>query len=466
MSAARSEARVAQSLARIAEIDPSVNAVVALDPRAVDAARESDHRIRAGAARPLEGLPVLVKDNIATDGLPTTAGSRALAKSMPADALLVRRLRDAGAVILGKTNMSEWGNLRSPRSTSGWSGVGGQTRNPHALDRSPSGSSSGSAAAVAAGYVSFAVGTETDGSIISPAGTTGVVGFKPTLGAVPSDGIVPVWSAQDVAGPIAATVADAAALFAVLAGRRGIGLPADALSGARLGLWIPADADTASLAVLAAAADALARAGAAVLAVAPAFDGLLELEHSSALGAFREEIDAYLRSAPGAAVRSLAELVEFNRADPVELQHFGQEWFEHALTVGPLAERSEELHHVVRATSARAAIDRVLGESGLDAIVTLSNGPAPRIDYARGDGPEIRTTSPAAAAGYPSVTVPGGFVGDLPVGISLIGTAGADERLLALAAGLERATEARRVPQLPALAHQPASDRRAEATRA
>ena len=436
-------------LKRIAAVNPAVGAVLAVVPDAQDHAAASDAYRRSHRPRPLEGVPVLVKDNIAVTGFATTAGSRALAGSRPDDAALVTRLRAAGAVIVGKTNLSEWANFRSTASTSGWSAVGGQTHNPHDLERTPSGSSSGSGAGIAAGLAPLAVGTETDGSIISPAAVCGIVGMKPTLGSVPGAGIVPISSAQDTAGPMARSVADTALLLAVLAGTPAPDLSYVTLYGARLGLWWPAGIDAASTEVLQRAGDALSGAGATVVPV-ELDAGVLEADEWPALVAeFRAEIGVYLAATPGAAVRNLDELVRFNADDPVELSRFGQEIFEQALAAPPVSDATYREQRSRATATARRMIDEALG-GGLDALVTLSNQPAWPIDYAIGDRFEVSTTSPAAVAGYPSITVPAGVAAGLPVGLSLIGTGGADVRLLGLAAAFEAATSALVRPALTA----------------
>jgi amidase len=430
-------------LDRITAIDPSIGAVLSVLPDALDQAAASDAYRRTSTPRPLEGVPVLVKDNIAATGRPTTAGSRALAESRPDDAPLVTRLRAAGAVIVGKTNLSEWANFRSTASTSGWSAVGGQTRNPHDLERTPSGSSSGSAAAIAASLAPLAVGTETDGSIIMPAAVCGIVGVKPTLGTVPGAGIVPISSAQDTAGPMTRSVADAALLLAVLAGSPLPDLSRATLRGVRLGLWTPAGIDAASAEVLQRAADTLGDAGATVTSVQLDAATLEADEWPALLAEFRAEIDAYLATVPGAAVRTLAELVRFNDEDPVELSRFGQEIFEQALDAPPVDDTSYREHRARATRAAQRMIDDALSRGGgLDAVVTFSNAPAELIDYTAGDQDEVSTTSPAAVAGYPSVTVPAGVAAGLPIGLSFIGAAGTDERILGIAAAFEGATGA------------------------
>ncbi|MGW1129122.1 amidase family protein [Streptomyces sp. NPDC002526] len=425
-------------LDRITEVNPLVRAVLAVDETALDQAAASDRRHAAGAGLgPLDGIPVLVKDNIDTAGLASTAGSRLLAGRPPRrDAEVVSRLRAAGAVMLGKTNLSEWANFRSTRATEGWSGVGGQTCNPYGAHRSPGGSSSGSAVAVATGMAPLALGTETDGSVVAPAGLCGVVGVKTETGLLPLDGIVPISQVQDTVGLLAARLSDAALTLAVLTGRP---LPQDdAPDGLRLGLWrvprMPGETET----VLKSAAEELRAAGATVLPVDFAVerqtleDGLLAM-----YAEFRPSLEAYLRDRDGAP-QTLAALIEGNRADPVELSLFGQDLFEQAQLLGE-EERERAVHARSRSKrQARALIDGTLREHRIDALLAATNEPAPRIDYELGDPGAPGSSTPAALAGYPNVTLPLDRRGGLPVGVSVFGPP-ETSRLLPVALRIEQA---------------------------
>jgi amidase len=454
----------------IERLNPLLHAVITVSPDAQAQARASDEARAAGAVPgPLAGIPVLVKDNINTSRMPATAGSPALAKAEAGDAFIVRRLREAGAVILGKANLSEWANFRSTHATSGWSTLGGQAANPHDLARNPSGSSSGSAVAVAAGLAPLAVGTETDGSIVCPASACGIVGIKPTLGLVSRSGIVPVSLAQDTAGPMARCVADAAALLSVLAGpdpadpATAAGQPGDylacldpgALAGARIGVWRDgcAAADPGSLTVLGAAVTRLRDAGAAIVdpVELPGADQLSEPEFAALIPEFKCDLNAYLARLHGVHPGSLAEVIDFNRRHDADvLAYFGQELFEQAEATpgdpaGPeLAEaRAEALRR------AREALDGPLAAHRLDAIITLAANPAWLTDYVLGDHDVFHTSGPAAVAGYPSVCVPAGAVAGLPVGITFVGPPWSEPRLIGLAYAFEQLMPARPAPALP-----------------
>ncbi|AXB43140.1 amidase [Amycolatopsis albispora] len=449
-------------LGRIASVDREVRSVLAVDPTALAQAAASDHRRRTGQARgPLEGIPVLVKDNIDTRGLDTTAGSRALSGKPPAaDATLVRKLRAAGAVVLGKANLSEWANYRSTKSTSGWSGVGGQTHNPYVLDRNPCGSSSGSGAAVAASLAQVAIGTETDGSIVCPAGANGVVGAKPTLGLVSRAGVVPISAEQDTAGPMARNVVDTALTLSVLQGRdpadpatlagpvgSALELRSGALKGARIGLWRQSGINAEVDRVVGEAARVLRSRGAEVVEVElPYQDQIGAAEGAALLSEFARDLPAYLKTRPGVP-QSIAELVEFNRRDPVELSKFGQELFEQALTAPGTDDPGYREQRATATSLARKSIDGTLAAHDLDAILSPTNGPAWKTAYGPGDAFELGSSTPAAVAGYPNVSVPAGYAGELPIGVSLFAGRWADAEVLSLAAAFEEAAPVRKAPR-------------------
>ena len=443
--------QVERALARMDEVEGRIASVCTRNDRALDVARERDAESRDGRTRgPLHGVPVLVKDNVDTADLPTTAGSLALA-GIPhpsRDALLVQHLRDAGMVVLGKTNLSEWANIRDENSASGWSAYGGLTRNPYALNRSAGGSSSGSGAAVAAGLASYAVGTETDGSISCPAAFNGCVGFKPTVGVVPTEGVVPVSSSQDSPGPLTTTVREAAALLGVLAGG-GTDYAAHAvdgrLAGKRIGVpraryWgYSSHADThAERAVRQLAAEGATIVDSTDLTSMEDFD-----EHDELLvllAELRHGLEHYLATRPGAGPRTLADVVAFNREHAeVELRHFGQSLFEQALE-GPDVDSQEYAAARARCLQhGRVGIDAVLREHSLDALVTPSYGPPVPIDLVNPEAHTGSCTTPTAVAGYPLLTVPTGLAAGLPVAVSFWGTAGSETNLIEIAHGYERA---------------------------
>ncbi|WP_337188839.1 amidase [Phenylobacterium sp.] len=470
-----SEQLVRAYLDRIARYDDAgvrLNAVLAVNPRALDDARRLDAERRAGEIRgPLHGVTVLLKDNIeADDGLPTTAGSLALADNVTRrDAALVRRLKDAGAVVLGKTNLSEWANFRSTRSISGWSAAGGLVRNPYGLDRTACGSSSGSGAAIAAGLAAVAIGTETDGSIICPAAMTGVVGLKPTVGLVSRTHIVPITAAQDTAGPMTRTVADAAAVLAAIAGsdpadpataeadaRKADYLAAldrNALKGARIGVWHAWKGRSPRTdAVFEAALETLRGQGATLVELKGPDDaatGRIGREELQLMTAeFRPALDAYLATTPASVTaRTLADVVAFNRAEARETALFGQEIFEEALAVADDPDRPRKRAELTRL--AREALDEMLLGEKLDAVVAPSGGPPSIVDPVNGG---VFLGSPSrlpAVSGYPHLTVPMGYVSGLPVGVSFLGPAWSEARLLALGFAYEQASKARREPDFP-----------------
>jgi amidase len=469
-------------LARIVELDDVLGSVLFVNPKAAAEAAASDQvRRESGARGPLEGIPVLLKDNVDTADMPTTAGSRALLGSRPDDATITRKLREAGAVILGKANLSEWANFRGDDATSGWSAVGGQTNNPYVLDRNPNGSSSGSAVAVAAALTQVAIGTETDGSIVSPAGTTGVVGLKPTLGLVSRNGVVPISAEQDTAGPIARHVIDAALLLRVVSGPdpadpatlaapgqelSGAEPDDDALEGSRIGVLTltPEESvavDDATEAVFATAIKSIEAAGATVIPVQLANQAEIdEGEFPALLAEFHRDINAYLAATPGDHPADLAGLIAFNQQDSLELVPFDQETFEQAQAAAVPADDPavRELRDTIR-TLARASIDDALSqgpgpEDDLEAIVALTNTPGWVTGYEHidgvGDAFGYESSTPAAVAGYPSVTVPAGFAGPqeaLPIGISFMGSRWEDAAVLDLAFDFESEVGARRAPE-------------------
>ena len=459
-------------LDRIAEIDdagPLLGSVVELNPNALEEAGALDDERRAGKVRgPLHGVPILVKDNIDATPMVNSAGSLALAAHRPkSDAFLVRKLREAGAVILGKTNLSEWANFRSTRSTSGWSGRGGQTRNPYALDRNPCGSSSGTGTAIAASLAAAGIGTETDGSIICPSSVAGLVGIKPTVGLVSRSGIIPISQSQDTAGPMARSVADAAVLLSAIAGadasdRASAALPGDTqfdyqthlkkdgLRGARIGVLRKSagfhpDVDQAFERAIGAIKAAGAEVIDAEIATAGQWD---EAETELLLYEFKAGLNDYLAAAD-APVKSLAEIMEFNRNNAAaEMPFFGQELFEQAQAKGSLADpKYNEQRLKARRLARTEGIEATLGKHELDALIAPATAPAWLTDVVLGDHFVGAGYGAAAVAGTPSVTVPMGESFGLPIGIVFMGAAWSEARLIELAYSFEQATQARKPPR-------------------
>jgi amidase len=462
-------------LERIGALDrlgPSLRSVLELDPDARSAAAKlDDERRTRGPRSPLHGIPVLIKDNIDTAGrMRTTAGSLALSGApAPPDAEVVARLRRAGAIVLGKTNLSEWANIRSSHSTSGWSARGGLTKNPYALDRNPSGSSSGSAVAVSANLAAIALGTETDGSIVSPSSICGIVGLKPTVGLVSRAGIVPISHTQDTAGPMTRSVTDAAIVLSAIAGAdsrdpvtAALGprapfdyaamLRTDGARGKRIGVVRAfASISRPTMAIFDAAVEELRRLDAII--VDPVEIGsvakLEEPELEVLLHELKADMLAYLSTRVGATVKTLDDLVRFNREHAgEELRYFGQELFEQAAQKGPLDSRPYlEAAMTCRRISREEGIDLALRTHRLDLLVAPTGGPAWLTDLVNGDSYTGSSSSPAAVAGYPSITVPAGSLHGLPVGISFFGAAFSEPMLLAVAYAYEQRTRHRAKPR-------------------
>jgi len=471
-----SQALVRAYLVRIKAYDksgPRINSVIEINPDALIIARELDRERKTGKVRgPLHGIPVLIKDNIATaDKMQTTAGSLALVGSRAArDAFIVTRLRDAGAVILGKTNLSEWANFRSSRSTSGWSSRGGLTKNPYALDRNTSGSSSGSGAAAAASFATLTVGTETDGSIISPSNSNGIVGIKPTVGLVSRSGIIPISHSQDTAGPMTRTVADAAALLSVLAAtdpKDGATAEAnakaqdytkyldkDGLKGKRIGVvksQFGGRNDLAS-AVIEKSLEVLKAQGATLVDIAelPGAGKYGASEFEVLLYEFKAGIAAYLAEyAPSSPIKSLADVMAFNEKNRDKVMpFFQQETVVRAVAKGGLDSKEylDALANNLKFSRAEG-LDKALADNKLDALVAPSGNPAWLTDFIRGDFAGGGFSQAAAVAGYPHITVPAGFVQGLPVGISFVGAAWSEPQLIAMAYAFEQASKTRRAPK-------------------
>lgn len=458
-------------LDRIALVDPHLKSVIELNPDALEIAKKLDEERQKGSVRgPLHGIPVMIKDNIDTgDKMQTTAGSLGLEGNVvEKDAFIVRKLRDAGAVLLGKTNLSEWANFRSTNSSSGWSGRGGQVRNPFCLDRSPCGSSSGTGAAVSGNLCTIGIGTETNGSIVCPSGINGVVGIKPTLGMWSRQGIIPIAHSQDTAGPMARNVSDAALLLGALAefdpndaethleqgeiySDYASFLKSDGLNGKRIGIasqMIPSHEKVKE--VMKNAVQAIKKNGAELVED-------LEFETNRKWGQpsyevllyeFKADLNNYLQAHPSAPRKSLKELIEFNNANAdKEMPWFGQEIFEEAQQKGDL--NSEEYLQALEDSkryAGKEGIDALMDEHNLDALIAPTNGPSWSIDWINGDSFTGGSSSPAAISGYPNITVPMGFVEGLPIGLSFFGRAWSEPVLLEIAYAFEQATKHRKAP--------------------
>jgi len=460
-------------LDRIAAIDdegPMLNAVIQVNPDAMAIAAQLDQELKDGKKRgPLHGVPVLLKDNIDThDQMATTAGSRALAGSHPLqDSYVAMKLREAGAVIIGKANLSEWANFRGNLSSSGWSGVGGQTKNPYVLDRNPCGSSSGSGVAVSANLTMIAIGTETNGSIVCPSTANGIVGIKPTVGLLSRSGIVPISFTQDTPGPMARTVSDAAAALGVMTGvdpndsktAASEGkyladytsfLKEGGLKGKRLGWFTSARGSHFKVDTLMQhAVNYLRSQGAEVIEIENIYDREVgSLSFQVMLYEFKDGLNKYFASlGENAPVKSVDELIEFNKNDSIELRYYDQELLIEAQKKGDLTSKEyidalEKMNRLVR----DEGIDRVMKEHNLDAFIAPTGSPAWKTDLVNGDSYTVSSSSPAAVAGYPNITVPMGYVDGLPVGISFFGRAWSEPLLIEIAYSYEQGTKYRKAP--------------------
>ena len=460
-------------LDRIDSVDkhgPKLNAIIQINPDALQIAEELDIELKAGKSRgPLHGIPVVLKDNIDThDKMATTAGSRALRNSFPLnDSFLAKRLREAGAIIIGKSNLSEWANFRGQLSTSGWSGAGGQTRNPYDISRNPCGSSSGSAVAVAANLTMLAIGTETDGSIVCPSQTNGIVGIKPTVGLVSRSGVIPISFTQDTPGPMARTVRDAAICLGALVGVDSADtktldskgqfhtdytkfLNKDGLKGKRIGLYkVPMGINYKVDTLMNQAVKYLKSQGAVIVEIGEIYDRKVDkFSFEIMLYEYKDGLNKYFQSlGPKAPIKSVEELIAFNRADSVELKYFNQHYLEMAQEKGDLSspEYQKALAQMFKGSRADG-IDKVMNEHDLDAIVTPAGAPAWKTDLTNGDSFQVGSSSAAAQAGYPNITVPMGFIDDLPVGISFFGRAWSEPVLIEIAYAYETGTKFRRAP--------------------
>lgn len=461
-------------LKRIEEIDrsgPELNSIIQINPDAIKNAEQLDLEMAQENIRgPLYGIPILLKDNIDThDKMATTAGSRALLNSYPLqDSHVAKQLKEAGALILGKANLSEWANFRGELSSSGWSGVNGQTKNPYVLDRNPCGSSSGSAVAVSANLSMLAIGTETNGSIVCPSNSNGIVGIKPTVGLVSRSGVIPISYTQDTPGPMARTVTDAAICLGVLTGidpadEKTLAsqekfykdytqfLKEDGLRGKRIGFYqTPLGKNYKVDTLMSKAVDFMKRQGAEII-------NINEISSADVGGysfqvmlyEYKDGLNKYFRSlGPNAAIKSLEELIAFNRNDSIELKFYNQKYLEMAQEKGDLNDEAYQkaLANMLKG-SREEGIDRIMNLHHLDAIIAPTGSPAWKTDLINGDSFQLGSSSPAARAGYPNITVPMGFVDELPVGISFFGSAWSEPVLLEIAYAYEQGTKHRKAPK-------------------
>jgi amidase len=461
-------------LDRIEEIDrngPALNSIICINPDAIQIAEDLDQEMRGGKIRgPLHGIPVVLKDNIDThDKMPTTAGSRALMNSFPLrDSFVARKLREAGAVIIGKTNLSEWANFRGRLSTSGWSGLGGLTKNPYVLSRNPCGSSSGSAVAVSANLAMLAIGTETNGSIVCPSHSNGIVGLKPTVGLLSRSGIIPISFTQDTPGPMGRTVRDVATCLGALVGIDSADektwasksnfhedytqfLKEEGLRNKRIGFYkrplgINFKVDT----LMYRAVDLLKSKGAEIFEIEEITNGGVgNYSFQVRLYEYKAGLNKYFQSlGPDAPIKNLENLIEFNEKDSLELRYFDQRYLKMAQEKAGLDYEEYQKALVELLTARREdGIDSVMDVHNLDAIIAPTGSPAWKTDLVNGDSYQLGSSSPAAQAGYPNITVPMGFVEELPVGISFFGRAWSEPVLLEIAYAYENATKYRKPPR-------------------
>lgn len=465
---------VSYYLKRIETIDqsgPEVNSIIQINPEALEIAENLDRELANGKSRgPLHGIPIILKDNIDThDQMETTAGSRALIGSHPLqDSFVAMKLKEAGAVILAKANLSEWANFRGELSSSGWSGVGGQTKNPYVLDRNPCGSSSGSGASVSANLTVLAIGTETDGSIVCPSHANGIVGIKPTVGLISRSGVIPISFTQDTPGPMARTVRDAAICLGALTGVDSMDtktinstgkyltdytqfLDKEGIKEKRIGFYNgPLGANYKVDTLMMAAIEDLKGQGAEIIEL----DEISTMSGGNAeltifLYEYKDGLNKYFEAlGPDAPIKNIDELIEFNRSDSIELTHYNQLWLEMAAEKGGLESQEylDALEHA-RKYSQDEGIDRVMDLHDLDAIVAPTGSPAWKTDWVNGDAFQLGSSHFAAVAGYPNITVPMGFVDELPVGISFFGRAWSEPVLIEIAYAYEQATMHRKTPQ-------------------